>query len=115
MIEEYVFTLGSWKSIEELEDHLTIDELHRLFVTKQKLDHEAKRFTAALKGVEMDAYVDPDDGEKTELDDINRRADIKRRLIMQGKNPDNYANIEEMENEVGLQEIQELGFGIEDG
>lgn len=109
-----MFALGSWKSIDEMEDNLTVDELHRLFVTKQKIDHESRRFTAALKGVEMDPYVDPDDEEKTELDDINRRADIKRRLIMQGKNPNNYDNIEEMEIALGLQEMQQLGFGIEE-
>lgn len=97
-----------------MEDHLTVDELHRLFVTKQKIDHEDRRFTAALKGVEMDPYVDPDDEGKTELEEVNRRADIKRRLIMQGKDPNNYANIEEMENAIGLQEIEQLGFGIEE-
>ena len=96
-----------------MEDHLTVEELHRLFISKQKIDHEDRRFTAALKGVEMAPYVDPDDGEKTEFKDIKRRADIKRRLIMQGKNPNDYANIEEMENVLGLQEIQGLGFEIE--
>lgn len=96
-----------------MEEHLTIDELHRLFMTKQRIDHEEKRFTAALKGVEMPPFEDPDD-ERTELADLNRRADIKRRLIMQGKNPNNYANIEEMENALGLQDVQELGFGIEE-
>lgn len=112
-IEEYVFTMGSWKSIEELEENVTIDELHRLFVTKQKIDHEARQFAAGLKGIKMDPFVDPDE-KKTELDEVNKRADIKRRLILQGKNPNNYANIEEMEQAIGLREMQELGFGIEE-
>lgn len=112
-IEEYVFTLGSWKSIDELEENVTVDELHRLFVTKQKIDHEARQFAAGLKGIKMDSFADPDD-KKSELSEVNRRADIKRRLILQGKNPNNYANIEEMESAIGLQEIQELGFGIEE-
>ena len=96
-----------------MEEHLTIDELHRLFVTKQRIDHEEKRFTAALKGVEIAPFEDPDE-QKTDLAEVNRRAEIKRKLIMQGKNPNNYANIEEMENALGIQEIQELGFGIEE-
>lgn len=113
-IEEYVFTLGSWKSIDELEESVTVDELHRLFVTKQKVDHEARQFAASLKGIKMDPFVDPD--EKTsDFAEVKQRADIKRRLILQGKNPNDYASIEEMESALGLQEIQELGFGIEDG
>lgn len=62
----------------------------------------------------MDPFTDPD--EKTnDFAEVNRRAEVKRKLILQGKDPNDYANIEEMENALGLQEIQELGFGIEDG
>lgn len=62
----------------------------------------------------MDPFTDPD--EKTsDFAEVNRRAEVKRKLILQGKDPNDYANIEEMESALGLQEIQELGFGIEDG
>ena len=115
ILEEYIFSMGNWHSIEEMEEHLTIEELHRLFIAKQKADYETKQFTAALKGIQMDPYEDPyEKTEKSDYDEVKRRADIRRKLIMQGKNPEDYANIEEMENATELDDLMDIGFGIEE-
>lgn len=97
----------------ELEESLTIDELHRLFVAKQKMDHENRQFTAALKGVKIEPFVDPDE-EHTDFDEVNKRAEIRRNLILQGKNPDDYDNIEDMKYALDMQELGDIGFGIEE-
>lgn len=81
---------------------------------KQKEDYEQKRFLAAIQGVKMDPYQDPDESnEVTDFDALKRRADAKRRLILQGKNPDDYDNIEQMESFEDLSELEDIGFGVE--
>lgn len=106
--------LGIWKSVEELEDSVSIDELHRFYVMKQKEDYENKRFLAAIQGVKMDPYQDPDEGkEVSDFEALKRRADAKRRLILQGKNPDDYDNIKQAESYEDLSELEGIGFGVE--
>lgn len=62
----------------------------------------------------MDEFQDPDDvAAKNDFDAVKRRAEAKRKLIMQGKNPDDYANIEEMEAESDLAGLEAEGFGVE--
>lgn len=62
----------------------------------------------------MDEFQDPDEAaEKKDFESIKRRAEIKRRLIMQGKNPDDYDNIEEMEADSDLAGLEDAGFGVE--
>lgn len=113
-IEEQVLQLGIWKSLEELEDSISIDELHRFYITKQREDYEQKRFMAAMQGVKMEEFIDPDEAaEKKDFESIKKRAEIKRRLIMQGKDPNDYANIEEMEADSDLAGLEEAGFGVE--
>lgn len=113
-IEEYVLQLGIWKSLEELEDSISIDELHRFYIVKQREDYEQKRFLAAIQGVKMDEYQDPDEvSEKSDFEAVKKRADIKRKLILQGKDPNDYANIEEMESLSDLEGLEEAGFGVE--
>lgn len=62
----------------------------------------------------MEPFVDPDEKEEqSDFEAVKKRAEIKRRLIMQGKNPDDYANIEEMEAESDLEGLEDAGFGVE--
>ena len=62
----------------------------------------------------MEPYQDPDEvGQKSDFEALKRRADAKRRLILQGKNPDDYDNIEEMESYEDLSELEDIGFGVE--
>ena len=62
----------------------------------------------------MDEFEDPDEAStKADFEAVKRRAEAKRALIMQGKNPDDYANIEEMENELDFAGLAAEGFGVE--
>lgn len=48
------FHLGSWKSIIEMEDNITIEELYALQAALYRQEHRRNRFAAALKGVDLD-------------------------------------------------------------
>ena len=49
------FIMGAWKSIAEMEDNLTLDELVLIRDAYFKERHETQRFAAALKGIDLDA------------------------------------------------------------
>lgn len=62
----------------------------------------------------MDEFKDPDDtAEQTDFEAVKRRAEVKRRLIMQGRDPNDYDNIKEMEAESDLSGLEAEGFGVE--
>ena len=60
-LEERVFSLGNWSSLDELENSLTMTELHRLLLAVERKDHEDKVFAASLKGIKLDPWVDPEE------------------------------------------------------
>jgi hypothetical protein len=47
--------LGVWKNFQELEENISIPELESIFATINEKDYEDKKFSAALKGVDLDA------------------------------------------------------------
>lgn len=77
---EYVFnSVGSWRSVDELEESITLEELHRLFLTQQRIEYNAKAFSAALKGVQLDPYDDPDYEDVTTFAELQERVAVKQR------------------------------------
>lgn len=62
---------GAYKSFDDVEEHLTREELIKMYETAHKYRKEDKRFTAALKGIELD------EGETSDFDEIKRRAEAK--------------------------------------
>lgn len=54
-VESKVFLLGVWKNFQELEENISIPELESIFATINEKDYEDKKFSAALKGVDLDA------------------------------------------------------------
>lgn len=48
-----MFLLGNWKSYEELEDQLSIDELLATLDAFRKQKREEHKFLAALQGVDL--------------------------------------------------------------
>lgn len=66
--------LGIWKNFEEIEENLTIAELEKLLEVKRDQDWQNKKFSAALKGIDLD---EPGDKEAPTFDDIKRRAEAK--------------------------------------
>lgn len=82
---EYVFnSVGSWKSIDELENNITLEELHRMFLTQQRIDYSKKTFDAALQGVQLDPYDDPDYAGATTFDELKERVAAKQREAFGG-------------------------------
>lgn len=88
-LEEYVFQNGAWKSIDELEDSITLEELHRLYTAQRRKDHEVRSFTAALKGVKLDPFKDPDDGDIRTPDQIKEAAMARRAEFLGIKDEEN--------------------------
>jgi hypothetical protein len=44
---------GSWKSIEELEDNVSLDDLMGLLTKFREMRHEDRQFTASLQGHDL--------------------------------------------------------------
>ena len=64
--------LGHWKSFDELESSLSLEELMALLDFSRKKDYDEKKFIAAVNGVDVEG------GEEKQ---INRTSDI---LLNQG-------------------------------
>lgn len=47
--------MGRWKSVIEMEDELTLDELYLLLEAQHRNKHEDRKFLAAMQGVDLDA------------------------------------------------------------
>ena len=62
---------GSWKSLDDLEENVTIVELERMLTASRKIEYERNKFAAALKGVNLDAAGK---GEKSKFDEIQEQA-----------------------------------------
>lgn len=53
-LESEIFVLGIWKNYEELESSISMPELISILSTRRELDHDEKKFLAALQGVDLD-------------------------------------------------------------
>lgn len=71
-LETEVFLLGAWKSYEELELSISIQELMAILSTNRELDYEEKRFMAALQGVDLDEQTGKSKGQQ-EWEDLKAR------------------------------------------
>jgi hypothetical protein len=99
-LESEVFLLGIWKDYEELEISLSMPELVATLSAKRELDHEEKKFLAAIQGVDLD---DAGGGENPQ----NAWEEMKARVFSGGA----AANANDV---VALQGVnaQRAGFGI---
>lgn len=79
-LETEIFLLGIWKSYEELELSLSMEELIETLGGKRELDHQEKKFLAALQGVQLD-------GEE-EVDGQKAWEDMKARVFSGGATSD---------------------------
>lgn len=90
---------GSWKSLEELEENVTLDELMAVLSKARDMRFEERKFLAGLQGHRLDAG---DSGEDDELDPVER---AKRRVA--NKIAAETGGLTEDEAE-----IQSIGFNI---
>jgi hypothetical protein len=65
-LESEAFLLGIWKNYDELESSICLAELMSILEQKREMDYQDKKFTASLKGIDLDSslekqeeYVDP--------------------------------------------------------
>ena len=100
-IESEVFLLGIWKDYNELEVSLSMPELVATLSSKRELDHDEKKFLAAIQGVDIDSNSS---GGKKESDPWE---EMKARVFSRGQTTD-------PDDVLALQGInaQKAGFGI---
>jgi hypothetical protein len=53
-LESEAFLLGIWKNYEELESSICLAELMSILEQKREMDYQDKKFTASLKGIDLD-------------------------------------------------------------
>jgi hypothetical protein len=99
-LEAEVFLLGIWKDYEDLETSLSMPELVTTLSAKRELDHQEKKFLAAIQGVDLDE-------EQGEESPQKKWEDMKARVFSGGT----ATNANDV---VSLQGVnaQKAGFGI---
>ena len=53
-LESEAFLLGIWKNYDELESSICLAELMSILEQKREIDYQDKKFTASLKGIDLD-------------------------------------------------------------
>lgn len=67
--------LGLWKNIEELENAINLDELQALLNAEHEREHRRNKFTAALKGINLDdAEVESN---RQKFEEVKRRVESR--------------------------------------
>lgn len=64
-----------FKNYDDLEDHLTRQEIVKMLEKAREKKYDDQRFAASLKGIDLD------EGRSTEFDEIKRRAEAKAQGI----------------------------------
>lgn len=61
--------MGAWKSIKEMEEELTLEELYALAESIGRNEHRQHKFMAAIQGVDLD-----EGKQDTDFESIKQRA-----------------------------------------
>lgn len=104
-LESEAFLLGIWKNYEELESSICLAELMSILEQKREMDYQDKKFTASLKGIDLDEAS----GQKQEdpWEAMKARVAAKASGIGNG-NPNDVTSLQ------GVR-AQQAGFGIGNG
>lgn len=79
-IESEVFLLGIWKDYEELESSMSMPEILSTLGSKRELDHEEKKFMAAIQGIDLD--------KENGNNEVNAWEAMKARVFSNGQTSD---------------------------
>ena len=90
--------MGNWKNVEELEEYITLDELEHIIKAIRDKEERANRFTAALKGIDLDEGAGNVEGAQDKIEEIKRRIQAKS----EGKSAEQI-------------EMREFGLDMEEG
>ena len=104
-LESEAFLLGIWKNYNELESSICLAELMAILEQKREMDYQDKKFTASLKGIDLDEAS----GQKEEdpWEAMKARVAAKASGIGNG-NPNDVTALQ------GVR-AQQAGFGIGNG
>lgn len=94
-LEGEIFQLGKWKSIDELEESISLQELTFILEHKRKAEQDNRKFLAAIQGIDIDKHAK--DPVQERIEEVKRRAAVRTLG----------------EQEVEKLEYAELGFGFE--
>lgn len=72
--------MGNWKSIDELEESITLKELQLLMDARNKEVDRQQRFQAAIQGIEL-----PEDEPESKEEGTWEQAQAKAQAILAGK------------------------------
>ena len=86
--------LGIWKNVEDLEMHISLDELKMILDASRERDHNRNRFMAAIQGIDIDK--DAKNSAREKFDAVQQRVNAK----LQGKSTEQL-------------EYDELGLDVE--
>lgn len=76
--------MGNWKSIVEMEECLTLDELQLLVEAQRKAEYNKMRFAAGLKGIDLD------ENSEGSPEEAFRRAQLAAEAELAGKSEEDY-------------------------
>ena len=93
-MEAEALLLGIWKNIEDLEECLSLPELNAILGAVRDREYRQNKFTAALKGVDLDKHSAEQNQERLEA--IERRVQARLSGVSEEK-----------------LELNELGFDFE--
>ena len=104
-LESEAFLLGIWKNYDELESSICLAELMAILEQKREMDYQDKKFTASLKGIDLDDAT----GQKEEdpWEAMKARVAAKASGIGNG-NPNDVTSLQGVK-------AQQAGFGIGNG
>lgn len=78
-LETEVFLLGNWKNFQEMEENLCMAELTEILSSKRELDHQEKKFMAAIQGIDLEGGQE---------DPQKKWEDMKARVFSKGQATD---------------------------
>jgi hypothetical protein len=104
-LESEAFLLGIWKSYDELESSICLSELMAILEQKREMDYQDKKFTASLKGINLDEAIGKTEEDPWEA--MKARVAAKTSGVGTG-NPNDITSFQ------GIK-AQQAGFGIGHG
>jgi hypothetical protein len=104
-LESEAFLLGIWKNYDELESSICLAELMSILEQKRELDYQDKKFSASLKGIDLDGVSKKQEEDPWEA--LKARVAAKTSGIGNG-DPNDITSLQ------GIK-AQKAGFGIGNG
>jgi len=109
-LESEAFLLGIWKSYDELESSICLAELMSILEQKREIDYQDKKFTASLKGIDLDEASGKQEVDPWEA--MKARVAAKASGIGNG-NPDDITSFQGLKGQqAGFSIGKELGYEV---